>query len=116
MKVQYSKFMREYISLGHMRELSPGEIDVTDNRLFYLPHHPIVGAKLRVVFDGSFQGVAGISLNDKLHIDPSIQCNLFVVCLRFRLHKLVFSAYIIKMFHQIWVADDHRNLQRILWR
>ncbi|XP_065361884.1 uncharacterized protein LOC135955462 [Calliphora vicina] len=112
----YTKFMREYHSLGHMRELSPEEIDVEDGRLFYLPHHPIVGSKLRVVFDGSFQDANRESLNDKLHIGPSIQRNLFAVCFRFRLHKFVFSADIIKMFRQIWLAEKHRDYQRILWR
>ncbi|XP_068149425.1 uncharacterized protein [Drosophila tropicalis] len=44
---------------------------------FYLPHHPAIGAKLRVVFDGSFQDRDRRSLNDALHIGPCIQRNLF---------------------------------------
>ncbi|XP_075151102.1 uncharacterized protein LOC142225212 [Haematobia irritans] len=113
---KYTEFMKEYYNLGHMRELSPQEVDVEDGRLFYLPHHPIIGPKLRVVFDGSFQDLDNNSLNDSLHIGPSIQRNLFAVCFRFRLQKFVFSADIIKMFRQIWVAEKHRDFQRILWR
>ncbi|XP_065356328.1 uncharacterized protein LOC135950722 [Calliphora vicina] len=116
LRAQYVKFMQEYESLGHMQELSPDEIDVPDGRVYYLPHHPVVGSKLRVVFDGSFQDAAGSSLNSKLYIGPPIQRNLFAVCLRFRLYEFVFSADIIKMFRQIWVSQSHRNFQRILWR
>ncbi|XP_075150426.1 uncharacterized protein LOC142224530 [Haematobia irritans] len=113
---KYTEFMKEYYNLGHMRELSPQQVDVEDGRIFYLPHHPIIGPKLRVLFDGSFQDLDNNSLNDSLHIGPSIQRNLFAICFRFRLQKFVFSADIIKMFRQIWVAEKHRDFQRILWR
>ncbi|XP_075162729.1 uncharacterized protein LOC142235359 [Haematobia irritans] len=116
LKKQYTNFMNEYKSLGHMRELSENEINVTDGRIFYLPHHPIVGKKLRIVFDGSFKDSTGHSLNSKLHIGSPIQRNLFAVCLRFRFHRYVFTADIVKMFRQIWVAEKHRNFQRIVWR
>jgi len=49
LRTQYVYFMREYISLGHMREVPPEEI-ATGNQ-FFLPHHPVLGQKLRVVFD-----------------------------------------------------------------
>ncbi|XP_043064457.1 uncharacterized protein LOC122320328 [Drosophila ficusphila] len=111
----YSKFMSEYLSLGHMRKLPPEECN-TSAKTFYMPHHPVLGKKLRVVFDGSYEDVNGHALNDALHIGPSIQRNLFHVCLRFRMHKFVFSADIVKMFRQIWVAPKHRNFQRIVWR
>jgi len=65
---QYSKFMREYIALGHM--------SIADNRSctvnpVYLPHHGVIHessitTKLRVVFDGSVKITTGISLNDTL--------------------------------------------------
>ncbi|XP_044317826.1 uncharacterized protein LOC123038140 [Drosophila rhopaloa] len=112
LRKQYSKFMNEYLSLGHMRKLAPEECN-TSAKTFYMPHHPVLGKKLRVVFDGSFEDVNGHALNDALHIGPSIQRNLFHVCLRFRMHKFVFSADIVKMFRQIWVAPQHRNFQRI---
>ncbi|XP_044573406.1 uncharacterized protein LOC123257652 [Drosophila ananassae] len=102
----YVKFMRKYQELGHMREISPSEIP--KGRNFYLPHHPVLGRKLRVVFDGSYQDAKGMALNDTLSIGPSIQRDLFAVCLRFRMYKYVFSADIVKMFRQIWdfYVDD----------
>ena len=116
LREQYISFMREYEHLNHMRELSPTEIPINDGRVFYLPHHPVLGKKLRVVFDGSYKDTNGLSLNDSLHIGPSLQKNLFNVCLRFRMHKYVFSADIVKMFRQILISSDDCNYQRIIWR
>ncbi|XP_070851577.1 uncharacterized protein [Drosophila suzukii] len=111
---QYVQFMREYLQLGHMRELSPEDIDKKPS--FYLPHHPVFTQKLRVVFDGSFKDTNGRSLNEALHIGPSILRNLFSICMRFRMFKFVFSADIVKMYRQIWVAANHCGYQRIVWR
>ncbi|XP_068158453.1 uncharacterized protein [Drosophila tropicalis] len=114
LRAKYVNFMREYFDLGHMRELPPDEVN--NGQRFYLPHHPVLGRKLRVVFDGSFCDTKGKSLNDYLFTGSSIQRNLFAVCLRFRMYKFVFSADIVKMFRQIWVNNKHRDFQRIVWR
>jgi len=114
LRTKYIYFMREYINLGHLREVSPEEI-ATGNH-FFLPHHPVLGRKLRVVFDGSFRDANGKALNDTLFTGPSIQRDLFAVCLRFRMYKFAFSADIVKMFRQIWVNEKHRNYQKIVWR
>ncbi|XP_033253543.1 uncharacterized protein LOC117192918 [Drosophila miranda] len=53
LRIQYIHFMREYQTLGHMRQLPTEEI--TSGQHFYMPHHPVLGRKLRVVFDGSFR-------------------------------------------------------------
>ncbi|XP_068143511.1 uncharacterized protein [Drosophila tropicalis] len=111
LKLKYTQFMREYIQLGHKKEVAADE-----EKKSHSICHTIPGAKLRVVFDGSFQDRDGRSLNDALHIGPCIQRNLFNVCLRFRMHRFVFSADIVKMFRQILVAPEHQNFQRILWR
>jgi len=84
-----------------------GEI-ATGNQ-FFVPHHPVLGRKLRVVFDGSFRDANDKALNDTLFTRPSIQRDLFAVCLRFRMYKIAFSADIVKMFRQIWVSEKLRN-------
>ncbi|XP_041564649.1 uncharacterized protein LOC121467326 [Drosophila elegans] len=114
LRSQYVKFMHEYLNLGHMRELSPEDIGKKPN--FYLPHHPVITQKLRVVFDGSFKDTNGNFLNDALHIGPSILRNLFSICIRFRMFKFVFSADIVKMYRLIWVATKHCSYHRIVWR
>jgi len=65
LRKQYSKFMIEYLSLGHMRKLGPEECN-TSAKMFYMPHRP--EKKVRVVFDGSFEDVNGHALYDALHI------------------------------------------------
>ncbi|XP_052855304.1 uncharacterized protein LOC128264047 [Drosophila gunungcola] len=114
LRSQYVKLMHEYLNLGHMRELSPEDIDKKPN--FYLPHHPVITQKLRKVFDGSFKDSNGNSLNDPLHIGPSILRKLVSICIRFRMFKFVFSADIVKMYRQILVAAKHCSYQRFVWR
>jgi hypothetical protein len=60
--------------------------------------------------------VAVVSLNDLLMTGPKIQDDLFDIIQRFRLHRIVMSADIAKMYRQIWIHPDDRGLQRILWR
>ncbi|XP_050745646.1 uncharacterized protein LOC127011685 [Drosophila biarmipes] len=66
---QYVQFMRDYLQLGHMRELPPEDIDKRPS--FYLTHHLVITQKLRVVFDISFKDTNGRSLHEALHIKPS---------------------------------------------
>ncbi|XP_037942495.1 uncharacterized protein LOC119675369 [Teleopsis dalmanni] len=116
LRKQYIEFMNKYTRLGHMRELKSDEVVASDSHSFYMPHHPIIKPKLHVVFVRLFQDTSGVSLNSTLHTGPSTQPNLFDLCLRFCLHKYIFSADIVKMFRQIWVSENHRNYQRIVWR
>ncbi|XP_070074700.1 uncharacterized protein [Drosophila takahashii] len=73
-------------------------------------------------FGGTLQGAlkrfksAERRLQQNEQLRPSIQRDLFAVCLRFRMYKFAFSADIVKMFRQIWVNEKHRNFQKIVWR
>ncbi|XP_043067315.1 uncharacterized protein [Drosophila bipectinata] len=98
LRKDYVNFMRDHKSLGHMREISLSHIII----VIIIPHHPVLGRKLRVVFHGSYRDEKGKALNKTLSIGPSIQRDLFAVCLRFRMYKYVFSSDIAKMFRQIW--------------
>lgn len=118
LKTEYSKFIEEYLSLGHMEETE--RIGVADGS-FYLPHHPVFKQtgninKIRVVFDASRKSTTGISLNDKLMVGPRLQDDLVDVLQRFRKHKIAFTCDIAKMYRQILVHVPHREYQRIVWR
>ncbi|XP_065085542.1 uncharacterized protein LOC135707605 [Ochlerotatus camptorhynchus] len=69
LKEDYHKFLKEYLSLGHMRLV---ESDNEGNStVYYLPHHSVLKessttTKLRVVFDGSAKTSTGHSLNEAL--------------------------------------------------
>ncbi|XP_055918318.1 uncharacterized protein LOC129950401 [Eupeodes corollae] len=117
---QYSSFLNEYISLGHMEEIPVKEINDSDS--YYLPHHAVFKAdssttKVRVVFDGSAKSSPDSrSLNESLFVGPEVQCDIFTICLRSRRHVYTMSGDIEKMYRQIWISPKHTNYQRILWR
>lgn len=116
----YRDFMTEYETLNHMTKLDKAQVD-TDEPLCYLPHHGVFKAssettKLRVVFDASAKGSNNMSLNDVSYVGPTIQEELYSVILRFRIHNFVLKGDITKMYRQININTDQRNLQRIVWR
>ena len=118
LKFQYHSFMKEYEHLGHMEPVKPLE---ERQPCFFLPHHPVfkttsTTTKTRVVFDGGAKTSNGLSLNDILQVGPTVQQDLYSIVLRFRTHQVRFTADIAKMYRQINVHPQDRNLQRILWR
>lgn len=122
-QTKYIQFMREYEELGHMEKITPECLNMENNgnNLFYLPHQGVLNQRstttaLRVVFDGSCETTSGASLNDILMVDPTIQEDLFSILIRFRQHPVVMTADVSKMYRRIKVSNEHRDLQRIVWR
>lgn len=118
LKHSYAAFMKEYIDMGHMESV-PSHLQFQP--CYYFPHHAVMKAnstttKLRVVFNASARSSNNRSLNDKMHIGPPLQADISDVLLRFRQHKIAFSADIAKMYRQILVCNDHLPYQRIVWR
>jgi hypothetical protein len=113
MKAQYHQFMTEYEELGHMKP-APSE-----GQTCYLPHHPVFKensstTKTSIVFDGGAKTSNGIALNDILLVGPTIQQDLYSIVLRFRTHQVCFIAYIAKMYRQVVIHPQDRDLQIIL--
>jgi hypothetical protein len=118
LKSQYHQFMTEYEQLGHMTRVTSSEVT---SPCYYLPHHPVIRdssttTKTRVVFDGSAKTSSGLSLNDLLHVGPTVQPDLYSIVLRFCTHQICFTADIAKMYRQLLMHSEDRDLQRILWR
>jgi len=118
LKVQYHNFMKEYEQLGHME---PAIQQEGNNRCYFLPHHLVFKetssiTKTRVEFYGSAKTSNGLSLNDILQVGATVQPDLYTIVLRFRTHQVCFTADIVKMYRQIVVHPEDRDLQRILWR
>jgi len=118
LKVQYHNFMKEYEELGHMEPVKSQE---GKQACYFLPHHPVfketsTTTKTWAVFDGSAKTSNGLSLNDILQVGPTVQQDLYSIVLRFRTHQVCFTAYIAKMYRQINVHPQDRDLQRIIWR
>ena len=120
LKVEYTKFMTEYLQLCPMIEINEDH-DPATRINYYLPHHAVIKpssstTQTRVVFDASASTTSGFSLNDMLMVGPTIQQDLFSIMIRSRKYKLMFTADIPKMYRQINVDRRDTLLQRILWR
>lgn len=114
----YREFMQQYMELDHM---TPMQAPADGTEVCYLLHHGVlressVTTKLRVVFNGSASVTTGSSLNQYLHCGPNLLPTLADVLLRWRRHRYVLATEIEKMYRQIEVHQQDRDLQRILWR
>ncbi|XP_043502762.1 uncharacterized protein LOC122524512 [Polistes fuscatus] len=121
LNASYIKFMQEYERLNHMEIVHDDMADESNSKIFYLPHHAVFKKindtkKIRVVFNGSAKSSNGRSLNDILALGPTIQDDLFTLLCRFRLYAIVLVADVEKMYRQVSLAPDDRDLCRILWR
>ena len=92
------------------------------DKVHYLPHRAVVrrkvdtSTKVRVVYDASSKaGKKGVSLNDCLHVGPSLNPLLFDVLLRFRIYRVALVADIEKAFLNIAVDKEDRDCLRFLW-
>ncbi|XP_037817847.1 uncharacterized protein LOC119607817 [Lucilia sericata] len=90
--------MNEYISLGHMKKSNSQEI-CHNGKFFsyYLPHHAVfrpesAPTKVRIVFNGSRKTKSSRSLNDVLHVGPTLQADLMTIILNWRLYKKNISS------------------------
>ena len=116
LKAEYSNFLQEYESLGHMPKIQDNE-SVSEG--FFLPHHAVIKqesltTKIRVVFDGSAKSSNGMSLNDILMVGPTVQDDLFSIYIRFRFFPFALTADIEKMYRQTEVAPEDSCYQKIL--
>lgn len=116
-KKRYTDFLKEYERLGHMTLIDENK----EKQVNYLPHHGVINegsmtTKLRVVFDGSSPTESGISFNDIQFAGPSLQEDVIDVLLRFRQYLYAICADICKMYRQMLVTPEQRELQAILWR
>ncbi|XP_049317674.1 uncharacterized protein LOC125780108 [Bactrocera dorsalis] len=118
-KAEYDKAIMEYLELGQMKKV---EYDPSGKATqYYLPHHAVIKpdritTKLRVVFNASCPTSNHKSLNDVLHIGPTLQKDLVILITNWRLFQFVFNADIQKMYRQILVDPKHTRFQRILFR
>ena len=93
--------------------------ELNSENVYYQPHHCVfkedsTTTKLRVVFDGSNKTKNQLSLNDCILIGPKIQDDIFHILCRFRIHQVVFTADIEKMYRQIAMNEPDRDYLRIL--
>ena len=72
--------------------------------------------KLRVVFDASAASSNGVSLNQTLHVGPTLQPTLTKLLIKFRDYPIALTADVSKMYREVGLAVKDRNLHRFVWR
>eukprot|EP00794_Sanderia_malayensis_P012189 gene12189-biopygen9725 len=109
----------EQVKLGIIEQVS--EMDQA-NKIHYLPSQTVVRddaetTKVRIVFDASSKDKnSGVSLNDCLHIGPSLTPLIFEMLLRFRGYSVPLVGDIEKAFLNIEVDPKDRDCLRFLWK
>ena len=111
--------VESYLLTGHAEKVPPEEQLPPDH--FYMPMHAVFkdsssSTKLRVVFDGSATTSSGLSLNQSLHIGPTLQSTLSDTLIKFRSYPIALNADISKMYREVGLADQDKDLHRFVWR
>ena len=115
----FQQVMREYFNLNHAEEVPATELSKRPQ--FYLPMHSVyksssTSTKIRVVFDGSAATSTGLSLNKALMVGPTIQPTLSTILMQFRLYPVALNSDIRKMYREVLLSSEDRDLHRFLWR
>ena len=103
------------MDLNHAEPVSHSDLALAPH--YYLPVHGVfketsTTTKVCPVFDASAKTSTGVSLNDTLQTGPNLY--LTDVLIRFRSHTIGFSADIPKMFREVLVHEEDRDLHRFL--
>ncbi len=115
----FSVVMQEYLDLGHAEVVPQNELNQTPS--CYLPVHGVfkdssTTTKVRAVFDASARSSNSIALNDTLLPGPNLYPPLPDVLTRFRRHNIGMTADVSKMFREILLNSEEKNLHRFLMR
>lgn len=128
LKNEYVANIREYFEENHIERVFSREQDHKTNMdsietytCAYLPHHAVIKTtssttKCRVVFNASRTTTNGTTLNQSLLAGPTIQDDIVIILLRWRLYKYVVSGDVARMYRQIKMHPEDSEYQRIVWR
>ena len=115
LRAKYDSEMSKVLDKGYAEIIQP---DLSENKVWYLPHHAVLNPKkpdkLRVVFDCAAKH-AGLSLNDRCYQGPDFNNRLIDVMLRFRQHQYAVMGDIEAMYHQVKIPIYDRDALRFLW-
>ena len=112
---EYATIIEEQLHAGVIERVV--ELEMAP-KVHYLPHQAVVRkeattTKVRIVYDASSKATkTGTSLNDCLHVGPSLNPLLFDILLRFRESRVVLVGDIEKAFLNVGVD---RDCLRFLW-
>ena len=114
----YDNIIKEQLDAGIIEQAYELE---NCEKICYLPHQAVVRkdvetTKVRVVYDASSkEGKYVTSLNDCLHVGPSLTPLLFEILLRFRENNIAIISDIERAFLNLEVQKEDRECLRFLW-
>ena len=118
LSLRYRQEMKSLLDEGHAEQVPFHDSSSAPNKIWYLPHHPVLNPKkpekVRIVFDCAAVHKS-MSLNSQVMQGPNLNNNLMGVLLRFRQERVAVMADIKSMFHQVLVTPEHRDALRFLW-
>ena len=106
---EYHRIMKEQAEQGIIEQVT--SLEKVD-KVHYLPHQAVickdaVTTKVRIVYDASSKGSkSSTSLNDCLHVGPSLNPLLYNILIRFRENRVALVADIKKAFLNVEVNED----------
>ena len=115
---EYHAIIKEQVELEIVEPVAELE---KANKVHYLPHQAVirkdaVTTKVRIVYDASSkESKLGTSLNDCLHVGPSLNPLLYNILLRFRENRIALVGDIEKAFLNVEVDEADRDCLRFLW-
>ncbi|XP_028410434.1 uncharacterized protein LOC114533050 [Dendronephthya gigantea] len=115
---EYDRIIRDQAEQGIIEQVPSLE---KAGKVHYLPHQAVirkdaVTTKVRIVYDASSRGIKSkTSLNDCLHVGPSLNPLLYSILLRFRENRVALVADIEKAFLNVEVDKEDRDSLRFLW-
>ena len=115
----FQEVIQGYLDLSHAEPVPA--TDPLPPQHYYLPMHAVfkessTSTKIRVVFDGSAATTSGISLNQSLLAGPTIQPTLNNILLKFRCYPIALNADITKMYREVKLSTQDKDLHRFIWR
>ena len=115
----FQDVIQSYLDLGHAESVPSTDLQTVPS--YYLPMHSVMKqssttTKLRVVFDGSADSTSGISLNQSLMIGSTLHPTLGAILIKFRSYPVAVTADISKMYREVSLSHQDKDLHRFLWR
>ena len=112
----FQEVIQIYLDLGHAELIPASEPTPSTSYMHSVTKQSSTSTKLRVVFDGSAASTSGISLNQSLMIGPTLHPTLGAILIKFRTYPIALTADISKMYREVGLSTQDKDLHRFLWR
>ena len=117
---EYDEIVRDQTEKAILEAVDPNAPTIV-SKTHYLPHHPVIRddkdtTRVRIVFDASAKVTQNSpSLNNVLHVRPSLIPKIVDILIRFRWYRVPLIGDIERAFLNVRVDHSDRDCLRMLW-